>query len=153
MIRLILLARLVSAPLPRVELVMEAAERAGVDPSLAVALVAVESRFRVDACRREWDGTTSYGLFQINDGWHPQYRGDLIAHCNYGARYLAECLARDKGSRPAGLSRYNSGRPASVAGRSYASRVLALYRLVVAQRGWETAAYFAVPEFRRGRTA
>lgn len=130
MIRLILIARLVSAPLPRVELVMQAAERAGVDADLVVAMVAVESRWDPAALG---DDGASWGLFQLCSRWHPQFRGDLTAHCSYGARYLAECLARDGGSRLAGLSMYNSGRPNSDAGRLYAARVMALYRLVEAQ--------------------
>lgn len=113
-------------PLALVLLVATSAQRAGVDPVLAVALVEVESQYTVNAYRVETNGTTSYGLFQINDGWHPQHRDDLVAHCDYGARYLAECIAREQDWETA-LCWYNSGYRDSPAGRRYAVKVLRLY--------------------------
>jgi soluble lytic murein transglycosylase-like protein len=113
-------------PLALVLLVATSAQRAGVDPALAVAVVEVESQYTVNAYREEWNGSNSFGLFQINSQWHPQYRNNLVAHCDYGARYLAECIAREVDWETA-LTYYNSGYRDSPAGRRYAVKVLRLY--------------------------
>lgn len=127
MLRALMIARLVSAPLPTVELVMQAAERAGVDPYLVVAMVAVESRWNAAALG---DDGWAWGLFQLHAKWHPQFRGDLTAHVAYGTRYLAECIAQEKGSWAAGIARYNSGSSRWASGRNHAARVMAIYRVV-----------------------
>jgi hypothetical protein len=127
---LLLVARLVAAPLPWVRMVCDAAERAGISPSLAVALVAVESRFRPDALG---DDGTSWGLFQLCSRWHPWFRESLAEHCVYGTRYMQWCIAQEKGSWAAGIARYNSGAAGFASGRRHAARVMALYRIVAAQ--------------------
>jgi hypothetical protein len=58
----------------------------------AVAVVEMESQFRVTAFRTEPDGT-SYGLFQLYDKYHPQYRYNLLLHITTGVRFLEECKA------------------------------------------------------------
>lgn len=60
----------------------------------AVALVECESQFNPKALRREPRHHTSWGLFQLDDEFHPQYRGNLGKHIAIGAAFLAECKAR-----------------------------------------------------------
>ena len=56
-----------------------------------VAVVEMESNFSPRALRREPRGHTSYGLFQINDEWHPQYRYSLSAHIAEGVKIWRDC--------------------------------------------------------------
>jgi hypothetical protein len=56
----------------------------------AVAVVYYESRFNERAWRREREGS-SFGLFQLYDKYHEQYRDDLLLHIVTGVAFLAEC--------------------------------------------------------------
>ena len=56
----------------------------------AVAVVEMESQFNPRAWRREPRGHTSWGLWQIDDEWHPQHRDDLLLHIVEGARIWRE---------------------------------------------------------------
>ena len=130
----LLLAAILARPVALVDTVYWAARRAGIDPVLAVAVVEYESWFDPSkdvAC----GDTTDWGLFQLNSRYHVQHRESIDKHIAYGVAYLAECLAREKGSRTAGLSRYNAGAAASVAGRLYAARVLAIWRRLMIAAG------------------
>ena len=60
----------------------------------AVAVVTCESQWCEHAWRREPEYHTSYGLFQLNDGYHPQYRDDLLMHIVTGLEFLNECKAK-----------------------------------------------------------
>lgn len=60
---------------------------AGLD---GVAVVFMESRFVETARRREPQGE-SWGLFQLYDKFHPQYRDDLLLHIVTGVAFLNEC--------------------------------------------------------------
>ena len=85
-----LLAAYLHRPAPLVELVFEAG---GLD---AVAVVQAESRFFPQASRYERDRYgriigTSWGLFQLFDRYHPQWRYDLGKHIAEGAAFLAKC--------------------------------------------------------------
>lgn len=109
MLEAVLLAIYLHRPPALVEQVYRAG---GLD---AVAVVEMESNFILRAERREPRGHSSYGLWQLDDEWHPQYRNNLAAHVAYGARFLAECkqgrtLAQaaavyNGGSRPGAYSR------------------------------------------------
>jgi hypothetical protein len=63
-------------------------EAGGLD---AVAVVECESQFCISAWRREPDGATSYGLFQLDSKYHKQYRDDPMMHIVTGVSFLAEC--------------------------------------------------------------
>lgn len=86
-----------------------------------VAVVECESNFNPRAVRHEPRGFTSWGLFQIDDEWHPQYRGNLQAHICYGVAFLRQCEARAHGNYPAAVSIYNSG--SSVKSLAWGKRV------------------------------
>ena len=74
----------------------------------AVTVVWCESQFTPTALRREPRNHTSWGLFQIDDEWHPQYRRDLAAHIREGSAFLAQCLEEGQSlGRSVGI--YNSG--------------------------------------------
>ena len=104
------------------------------DPALAVAIVEWESQFNPRAQRREKEGVTDWGLWQLNSKYHPQYRDDLAAHIRYGAGFLLCLLLTYRKSGDAAvlfsLSHFNSGRPWSKRGLAYAQRVLALRRRI-----------------------
>ncbi len=59
-----------------------------------VALVECESHFNPRALRREPRGHTSWGLWQLDDEYHPQHRGDLLLHVVEGAAFLESCKSR-----------------------------------------------------------
>ncbi len=94
------LAALLNAPYGMVATVYEIA---GLD---GVALVWCESRFNPHALRHEPRDHTSWGLWQLDDEFHPQHRDDLLLHCVEGAAFLAECKA-GTGSLSAAVARYN----------------------------------------------
>ena len=101
MIEALLLAAYLHRPLFLVEKVYS---EGGVD---AVAVVEMESRFNPRAWRREPRGHSSWGLFQIDNEWHSQYRGDLDAHIAEGVRILRECEMG--GTFSEAIARYNGG--------------------------------------------
>src|SRR5271157_766489 len=71
----------------------------------AVAVVECESHFNERALRREPRGHTSWGLFQIDDEFHPQYRDDLLLHIVEGVRFLNECKEKTDGGQDSSLYR------------------------------------------------
>ncbi len=58
------------------------------------ALVSCESQWNEYAWRREPRGYTSYGIFQLDSEFHPQYRDDLLMHIVTGVEFLNECKAK-----------------------------------------------------------
>jgi len=110
------------------ELVKRIADASRWDPVLAVAVVEVESQFYPRAERKYKDGSSDYGLWQLNSNWHPQYRGDLAKHTRYGSGYLLGLLIAYRkggtGATAAALSHYNHGDQYN--GIWYAVRVLAV---------------------------
>ena len=82
----------------------------------AVAVVECESQFNPQAFRYEKNRSgriigTSWGLFQLFDRYHAQWRYDLGRHIAEGAAFLAECEAKTHGDFAAAVSLYNSGSP------------------------------------------
>jgi hypothetical protein len=73
----------------------------------AVVVVEYESEFCITSYRKEKDGF-SYGLFQLYDKCHEQYRDDLLLHIVYGVRFWRECMAKGKTIARA-YSYFNSG--------------------------------------------
>jgi hypothetical protein len=85
-------------------LVSTVLEMGGID---AVAVVTCESQWNERAWRREPDGT-SWGLFQLYDKFHRQYRDDLLLHIATGCEFLAECESEAPNFNEA-VQLYNSG--------------------------------------------
>ena len=102
MIPALLLATLLGAP---PDLVTAVYDIAGLD---GVAVVWCESRFNPRACRREPAGS-SWGLWQLYDKYHNQYRNDLWQHLVTGAAFLEECKEKAGGDFVKAVSIYNSG--------------------------------------------
>jgi hypothetical protein len=98
-----LLAAYLHAPIGLVQLVYEAG---GTD---AVAVVECESKFNPQAFRLEPRGHSSWGLFQLDNEWHLQWRYNLGKHIETGAAFLAECKEKTGGDFAAAVSLYNSG--------------------------------------------
>ena len=93
----------------------EVCDERGVDVSLALGLIWVESRFDPNAVSK----AGCYGYCQINPKWHP---ADLspVENIRYGLRYMAD-LCEKYGDTEAGLTAYNAGR--DTGDRSYAKAV------------------------------
>ena len=117
MLEAILLATLLNVSPVLVEKVYRAA---GLD---GVAVVWCESSFNPKACRREPNGT-SWGLWQLYDLWHEQYRTDQEKHIESGAVFLQLCKDKAKGDFVKAVSIYNSGSPTR--SRPWGSRVVGL---------------------------
>jgi hypothetical protein len=79
-----MLAIYLNAPIGLVSTVFD---MGGID---AVCVVYYESRFNERAWRREREGS-SWGLFQLYDKYHEQYRDDLLLHIVTGVAFLEEC--------------------------------------------------------------
>ncbi len=127
MLTALLVARILCRPADLVWLVYQKAEYS-VDPVVACATVEFESWFNPHAFRLERDKRgkvigTSWGLWQICDRWHPQFRENLGLHCWYGAAYLAWCIHVERGDVRRGLRRYNGP-----AGWEYADAIMAVVR-------------------------
>jgi hypothetical protein len=101
---ILLLAIALHRPLPLVKAVYDCG---GLD---AVALVECESCFHPQAIRHEPRGHTSWGLFQLDDEWHPQHREDLTAHIYAGVLFLTECKMASKDEMVGAVERYNGSR-------------------------------------------
>lgn len=83
---------------------VEACDEHGIDVSLVLGLIQVESNFRADAVSK----AGCYGYCQINPSWHP---ADLSPEENirYGVAFLASQFER-YGNLESGLTAYNAGR-------------------------------------------
>jgi hypothetical protein len=100
-----------------VQLVYEAG---GVD---SVTVVECESNFNPQASRRE-PGGTSWGLFQLYDRYHEQYRFDLGKHIEAGAAFLAELKAQYPDFATA-VAHYNGGKHPGAYSRAWGLKVAA----------------------------
>lgn len=84
---------------------VQAANSAGVDPALFVAMIEVESGFDPDA----QSGAGAIGIAQIVPRWHPGVDvRDPYASLQYAARLLASHL-QEFGSERLALAAYNAG--------------------------------------------
>lgn len=95
---------------------VEACDEHGIDVSLMLGLIQVESNFRADAVSK----AGCYGYCQINPSWHP---ADLSPEENirYGVGFLASQFER-YGNLESGLTAYNAGR--DTGDTSYARKVM-----------------------------
>lgn len=89
-------------------MIVNIAQQEGVDPSLALAVAQQESGFNPSAVG---DGGKSFGLFQIHQPSHPDYKGgtDPEANARYGIRYLRNLLDANNGNVHDALWSYNAG--------------------------------------------
>lgn len=106
-----------------VKIIVDEAKSKSVDPDLCVAIVASESSFRPNIVHYN-GGSNDYGLFQLNNLWHDQHRGNVPRHIRAGVEHFQWCMKTEKNDVRRALSRYNTGGGDSPAGRSYASYVL-----------------------------
>ena len=87
----LIIALLLNRPVGLVKTVYDMAGLSG------VCVVEYESQFNEHAWCKEARGGTSYGLFQLYDKYHPQYRDDLLLHLVYGAEFWKACLEKANG--------------------------------------------------------
>lgn len=116
----LLLAAVLGRPEVLVCGVAAEAERRGVDPVVACALVEHESNFRPGVRSH----TQDYGLMQIHAPAHGRYP-DTRAHIAKGMDILRRELDREHGDYRRALSRYNTGKVGR-RGLAYAGRVLSI---------------------------
>lgn len=102
------------------QLLVEAAQRHGLDEDILKAVAWQESSWRADAS--SFDGGHGKGVMQIDDRFHEFARTEAVwdpaQNIEYGANFLADLL-RETGSYPAALKRYNGG-------DAYPPKILAL---------------------------
>lgn len=107
------------SPLPDAEwaALVEVCEASGIDKSLALGLIWVESRFQPGAV----SPSGCYGYCQLNPRYFP---ADLTPDENIraGMTYLGDCLTRYDGDIPAALTAYHDGH--DTGRRGYAKAVL-----------------------------
>jgi len=121
-VAIVLISLALHRPQPLVARVYDAAP---VDPVLACAVVETESWFKPTAWHANRDKagkvwSTDYGLYQLCDAFHPQYRNDLYAHVRYGGALVARLEIAAGGDRWKALAKYNTD-PA------YPSRVMRVF--------------------------
>lgn len=89
-------------------MIVNIAQQEGVDPSLALAVAQQESGFNPSVVG---DGGKSFGLFQIHQPSHPDYKGGTNPEANarYGIRYLKNLLDANNGNVHDALWSYNAG--------------------------------------------
>lgn len=103
--------------------IIQTSVQKGVKKDLMISLVAGESSFRADVSHYN-GGSNDYGLFQLNNLWHDQHRGNVSSHIKAGIDHFKWCLKAEKGNEKRALSRYNTGGGDSAAGRKYTSYIL-----------------------------
>lgn len=106
-----------------VQAVIEKSKRKSVDHALMIGLVTAESGFRHNVVHHN-GGSNDYGLFQLNNIWHNQHKGNVSAHIDAGIDHFKWCMKTERNNLRRALSRYNTGGGDSAAGRSYAAYVL-----------------------------
>lgn len=92
------------------QIIIEEANRAGVDPVLMLAIANQESRFNPNAVGDKNVGG-SYGLFQIHRPSHPDYTGgfDPRANAAYASKMMKGLLAKYGGDMDKAIMAYNAG--------------------------------------------
>ena len=134
MIPILMIAMALDRPVPLVETVYKAAIMYSVDPVVACAMVEWESGYQIGMDKRCDDGSTDYGLMQLNSRYHPQYRESVDRHIVYGIGFFKSCLIAELFDVPRALARYHSGRADSVSGREYVEHVMAVVSEI---EGWK----------------
>lgn len=102
-----------SQPIPASDvqqIIIEEANRAGVDPALMLAIANQESGFKPNIVGDKEKGG-SYGLFQIHKPSHPDYTGgfDPRANAAYASKMMAGLLKTYNGDVAKALWGYNAG--------------------------------------------
>ncbi|ADC89165.1 Lytic transglycosylase catalytic [Thermocrinis albus DSM 14484] len=94
----------------------EAGKRYGVDPYLLVAIAKVESNFVPTAIHHNGNGSTDYGIMQINSYWLKRYKIPIqwimepCYNIHMGAMVLKRCII-SYGYTPKAIDCYNKGSP------------------------------------------
>lgn len=92
------------------QIIIEEANRAGVNPALMLAIASQESGFNPNAVGDKNVGG-SYGLFQIHKPSHPDYTGgfDPRANAAYASKMMKGLLAKYGGDIDKAIMAYNAG--------------------------------------------
>ena len=106
-----------------------AAHRHGVDPWLLAAVARTESGFKPTAINVNGNGSTDYGLMQINDIWTGRLAAQGIGRASladpcvsaYVGAWILSGYIRTHGDVWKGVSAYNTGRPSR--GMGYAAYI------------------------------
>lgn len=68
------------------------AEKAEVDPELAVAVAKAESNLSPTAINKNTDGSRDRGLFQINEKWHPNITDEVAFDIILSTRFFCNAV-------------------------------------------------------------
>lgn len=106
-----------------------AADELGVNPVVLLAIVKVESNFRIKAMNTK--NGKSVGLMQIQVRWHKdKFRGknhlDIMDNLRVGAMVYRDCAKKHKGSREKALLCYNGYQKNGM--KIYVPKVLQVYK-------------------------
>lgn len=116
-----------------------AAKKYGIEAALIAAIIKQESGFRVDAVNHNTDGSSDYGLMQVNDRWwsgkfpdlFPPNNGylDPMQAVDAGTYVFYEAYQQEDGNVEHALRRYNGGNRWALIDRTerYAKSVLSFY--------------------------
>lgn len=117
------------------QIIIEEANRAGVNPALMLAIANQESKFNPNAVGDKAKGG-SYGLFQIHKPSHPDYTGgfDPRANAAYASKMMAGLLKTYNGDVAKALWGYNAG-SGNVARGIYPDSTKAYVKNVMANMG------------------
>ena len=103
--------------------ILTQSQSSNIDGPLMIGLVAAESSFRPDVVHHN-GGSNDYGLFQLNNLWHDQSKGNIVKHIENGVNHFKWCLKTEKGNIGRALSRYNTGGGDNAAGTQYDGYVM-----------------------------
>lgn len=106
------------------QMIINEANRQGLDPNIALAVAQNESGFNPNAIG---DNGNSFGIFQINKPAHPDYTGGLDPQKNieYGVGFLKRLHTQNGGDIRKTLERYNGSGPMA---RAYSDKVYSIYQ-------------------------
>ena len=120
--------------------IIQAAQEYDVPPALALAVAQQESSFNPNATATNKNGSTDYGVFQINSsnlsslGLNPTSVMDPSTNIDAGVSMLSSLLAQYGGNTTLALEAYNAG-PNAVASGNIPSSTQSYVAAVLANQG------------------
>ncbi|MBR7064236.1 MAG: transglycosylase SLT domain-containing protein [Treponema sp.] len=93
--------------------ILKHSEKNNISPFLIFALVYTESEFKITAVNTNTNGSTDFGLFQLNSNSFPQLTEaeffDPETSAKYGVSHFKHCLNASRNNEVAALAMYNAG--------------------------------------------
>src|SRR6056297_703786 len=118
-----------SPELEHVREVIKVADRNNLNIETVLAIVTGESSWNERASNYN-TGSNDYGLFQLNNTWHNQYRSNINRHIRAGIEHYKWCLDTENNNERKALIRYNTGHGDNAHGSRYANYILGIKRQI-----------------------